>query len=199
MTGTSLPSGSVAVARAGVGQAGGLPDRQRVHVGAQHDRGAIAVGQQPDHAGAADALGDLVAGGLEALCRLAGGAVLLHRELGVRVDVAVEVLEPGRDLVEPAEDTVGWSWPSPPSSADAGIVRYAGRADRRIVRRPTMVARMDVPHGFDPTLILVLNLVGTFIFGLSGGLAAVRARSTSSASSCSRPWWAWPAGSSATC
>src|SRR3954470_23623008 len=35
---------------------------------------------------------------------------------------------------------------------------------------------MDVPRGFDPTLILVLNLAGTFIFGLSGGLAAVRAR-----------------------
>jgi uncharacterized membrane protein YeiH len=35
---------------------------------------------------------------------------------------------------------------------------------------------MDVPHGFDPTLILVLNLVGTFVFGISGGLAAVRAR-----------------------
>src|SRR4051795_9271532 len=35
---------------------------------------------------------------------------------------------------------------------------------------------MDVPHGFDPTLILVLNLAGTFIFGLSGGLAAVRGR-----------------------
>jgi uncharacterized membrane protein YeiH len=35
---------------------------------------------------------------------------------------------------------------------------------------------MDVPVGFDPTLILVLNLVGTFVFGLSGGLAAVRAR-----------------------
>jgi uncharacterized membrane protein YeiH len=31
-------------------------------------------------------------------------------------------------------------------------------------------------HGFDPTLLLVLNLVGTFVFGLSGGLAAVRAR-----------------------
>jgi uncharacterized membrane protein YeiH len=30
--------------------------------------------------------------------------------------------------------------------------------------------------GFDPTLILWLNLVGTFVFGLSGGLAAVRAR-----------------------
>lgn len=34
----------------------------------------------------------------------------------------------------------------------------------------------DVPAGFDPTLVLVLNLVGTFVFGLSGGLAAVRAR-----------------------
>jgi uncharacterized membrane protein YeiH len=28
--------------------------------------------------------------------------------------------------------------------------------------------------GFSPTLILVLNLVGTFVFGLSGGMAAVR-------------------------
>ncbi len=35
---------------------------------------------------------------------------------------------------------------------------------------------MDVPPGFDPTLILVLNLAGTFVFGLSGGLAAVQAR-----------------------
>lgn len=31
-------------------------------------------------------------------------------------------------------------------------------------------------HGFDPTLILVLNLAGTFVFGISGGLAAVRAK-----------------------
>src|SRR5689334_13508026 len=37
-------------------------------------------------------------------------------------------------------------------------------------------APMDVPSGFDPTLTLVLNLLGTFVFGLSGGLAAVRAR-----------------------
>src|SRR3954463_2806050 len=35
---------------------------------------------------------------------------------------------------------------------------------------------MDVPRGFDPTLILALNLAGTFVFGLSGGLAAVRAK-----------------------
>jgi uncharacterized membrane protein YeiH len=31
-------------------------------------------------------------------------------------------------------------------------------------------------QGFDPTLLLVLNLAGTFVFGLSGGLAAVRAK-----------------------
>ncbi|HET6509060.1 MAG TPA: TRIC cation channel family protein [Baekduia sp.] len=35
---------------------------------------------------------------------------------------------------------------------------------------------MDIPAGFNPSLILALNLAGTFIFGLSGGLAAVRAK-----------------------
>jgi uncharacterized membrane protein YeiH len=33
-----------------------------------------------------------------------------------------------------------------------------------------------VSEGFNATLILWLNLLGTFVFGLSGGLAAVRAR-----------------------
>lgn len=32
----------------------------------------------------------------------------------------------------------------------------------------------NVLHGFDPTLLLVLNLAGTFVFGLSGGLAGVQ-------------------------
>ncbi|HET9073512.1 MAG TPA: TRIC cation channel family protein [Solirubrobacteraceae bacterium] len=31
-------------------------------------------------------------------------------------------------------------------------------------------------HGFNPTLLLVLNLAGTFVFGLSGGMAGVRGR-----------------------
>src|SRR5579862_4089096 len=39
-----------------------------------------------------------------------------------------------------------------------------------------MPAPSDVLHGFDPTLLLVLNLVGTFVFGLSGGLEGVRKR-----------------------
>lgn len=34
----------------------------------------------------------------------------------------------------------------------------------------------DVLHGFDPTLLLILNLAGTFVFGLSGGLAGVQKR-----------------------
>ena len=41
---------------------------------------------------------------------------------------------------------------------------------------PLRSSMMDVPPGFNPTLILVLNLAGTFVFGISGGLAAVRAR-----------------------
>jgi uncharacterized membrane protein YeiH len=39
-----------------------------------------------------------------------------------------------------------------------------------------MPAPSDVLHGFDPTLLLVLNLAGTFVFGLSGGLAGVQKR-----------------------
>lgn len=34
----------------------------------------------------------------------------------------------------------------------------------------------DVLRGFDPTLLLILNLTGTFVFGLSGGLAGVQKR-----------------------
>jgi uncharacterized membrane protein YeiH len=38
------------------------------------------------------------------------------------------------------------------------------------------MAHPPLLRGFDPTLLLVLNLVGTFVFGLSGGMAAVRAK-----------------------
>ena len=53
--------------------------------------------------------------------------------------------------------------------------------------------------GFNPTLLLVLNLVGTFVFGLSGGMAGVANSSTCSERSCSPWWWGSPAGPSATC
>jgi uncharacterized membrane protein YeiH len=35
---------------------------------------------------------------------------------------------------------------------------------------------ISVLRGFDPTLLLALNLAGTFVFGLSGGLAGVETR-----------------------
>jgi uncharacterized membrane protein YeiH len=53
--------------------------------------------------------------------------------------------------------------------------------------------------GFDPMLLLVLNLAGTFAFGLSGGMAGVRARLDLLASSCSPSLSASPAASPATC
>lgn len=56
--------------------------------------------------------------------------------------------------------------------------RPGGRIAR--ARRPGLRDDTPVPvpvlHGFDPTLLLVLNLAGTFVFGLSGGLAGVEKR-----------------------
>lgn len=43
-------------------------------------------------------------------------------------------------------------------------------------RRWAALPVTPVLHGFNPRLLLVLNLAGTFVFGLSGGLAGVRAR-----------------------
>jgi uncharacterized membrane protein YeiH len=39
-----------------------------------------------------------------------------------------------------------------------------------------MTTATSLLPGFSPTLLLVLNLVGTFVFGLSGGMAGVRAQ-----------------------
>lgn len=39
-----------------------------------------------------------------------------------------------------------------------------------------MLAEPSPLQGFDPTLLLVLDLAGTFVFGLSGGLAGVQKR-----------------------
>src|SRR4051812_50011566 len=50
----------------------------------------------------------------------------------------------------------------------------SGAAGSRRRRHALRCAPMDVPAGFSPTLILVLNLAGTFVFGLSGGVAGGR-------------------------
>jgi glycine transporter len=62
-----------------------------------------------------------------------------------------------------------------------------------------LVAIMDVPPGFDPTLILWLNLAGTFVFGISGGLAAARARLDFFGVIVLAAVVVWPAASRATC
>ena len=74
---------------AGIGQAGGLVDRQGVHVGAQAEPAlAVAAHQPADDAGAAEAALHLVAPGLQLLGHQGRGAVLVEGELGVVVDVA---------------------------------------------------------------------------------------------------------------
>lgn len=77
--------------------------------------------------------------------------------------------------------------PSTWTNAQAGIRTNActaatrnGHVTRKVVRfvaRPQlrMLQTSSLP-GFNSTLLLVLNLIGTFVFGLSGGMAGVRAK-----------------------
>ena len=74
---------------AGIGEAGRLCDRQRVHVGAQHDGRAVAVAKQTDDAGLPDPGRHLIAGVAKPVRGQARRARLLHRQLGMRVDVLV--------------------------------------------------------------------------------------------------------------
>ena len=105
-----VPVGVGAGGGAGVREAGVLLDREGVHVGAQHDGGAVAVAEHPDDAGTADARAHLAAGPLELLGGLRRRALLLVRELGVGMKVAVQVFQGFDDRVEPVEDRVcGWS------------------------------------------------------------------------------------------
>jgi uncharacterized membrane protein YeiH len=85
-----------------------------------------------------------------------------------------------------------WSRVGPPVARHSGgdrsrrcwITSFSAPVRRRSRARHAPMAQagrlrclpMDVPEGFSPALILVLNLAGTFVFGLSGGLAAVRAK-----------------------
>ena len=93
MTGTSFTVGVVRGDPAGVRQPGRFLDRERVHVGSQHHRWAVTVREHADDARPADARRDLVTGALEPVSRSARGALLLQRQLGMRVQIAVEVLE----------------------------------------------------------------------------------------------------------
>ncbi len=90
----------------GVGQAGVLQDRQRVHVGAHADDFAgagLAALDDADDAGPADARHDLVAAeGFELLGDDAGGTVNVVEQLRVLVQIAA----PGGDFVVHPGDAV---------------------------------------------------------------------------------------------
>ena len=89
-----------AVFAAGPGGAGGLGDRQGVHVGAQAD-GAVrcAALELPHHAGATQTGGDLVTPGAQLRRHQGGGATLLERQFRVAVDVAAQIDEGLQGLV----------------------------------------------------------------------------------------------------
>ncbi len=75
---------------AGIGQAGVLLHRQRVHVRAQQDGGSVAVAQEPDDARSAHALGNLEPEILQPARRDAGRAPLLHGEFGMGMEILVD-------------------------------------------------------------------------------------------------------------
>ena len=93
-----------AVVGARVRQAGVLGERQGVHVGAQQHTRAVAVAQHAHHPGTADTADHLEAGRRQPVGGLARCAVLLVGQLGVAVQVPVEVLLPTADLIGACED-----------------------------------------------------------------------------------------------
>ena len=135
--------------------------------------GPSPLASRPDDSRLADALGHLIAGAAQTLGGQAGRAPLLHRELGMRMDVAVERPR-GRARCPRARRGCGPPTFDRSRSSPAVASARPGVPDR-VAKMPVCLAMGDLP-GFDPTLILWLNLVGTFVFGLSGGLAGVRAR-----------------------
>lgn len=78
----------------GIRQVGRFADRQGVHVGTEQDRRPVPVGQHADHPGSADPLVDLVAVFPEPGGHQRRGAVLLMGQLGIGVQIPVEVLLP---------------------------------------------------------------------------------------------------------
>ena len=90
-----------------VRKAGALLNRQRVKICAQHDNWPRSVADYGHDAGAADFRGDLKAQRGDSLLDLLCSAVLLERQLGVLVKVAIEVGELCAEAIRPALGQVG--------------------------------------------------------------------------------------------
>jgi hypothetical protein len=83
-----------------------LLDRQRVHVGPQHESGSIPGAHQANHAGAANAGRHFEGLPAQPIGDDPGGAVLRHRQLGVAVQIAVDVLQASGDSGKSMEHSV---------------------------------------------------------------------------------------------
>ncbi|MCY1226332.1 hypothetical protein D9M72_385590 [compost metagenome] len=96
----------LAVDLAGIRQAGGFTDRQRIHVGAQADGGAVAVAQRADHAGAAQATVHGITPCLQALCHQVAGGEFLEAQLGMGMDAVAQVHHLGFDGADAGQDGI---------------------------------------------------------------------------------------------
>jgi hypothetical protein len=92
---------------AGVMQPGRLEHGQRVHVRTQQHGRTLPISQDPDDAGPAYPVVHLKPGSAQPLHDFAGRGEFLMRQLGVLVQIAIEVLLPGPDLRQPGEYGIG--------------------------------------------------------------------------------------------
>ena len=77
---------------AGVGQTRRFLNRQRVHVGAQHDSRSVTVAQQTDNAGLSQICGHFITGSTKTVRRDASGPCFLHGQFWMSMDIFVDRL-----------------------------------------------------------------------------------------------------------
>jgi len=77
-----------------------LLHRERVELGAEQDRGTLAVAQDAHDSRASDAGRHFIPELAQLFRHSSRGALLLHRQLGVLVQIDVERVELGVDLIE---------------------------------------------------------------------------------------------------
>ena len=78
---------------AGIRKPGCFLDGQSIHVSAQHYGWTVSVAQYSDNPRLADSCGHLKAVGLEMIRRDLGSPCLVHRQLGVGMDVFIDGLQ----------------------------------------------------------------------------------------------------------
>jgi hypothetical protein len=89
---------------AGIGKAGVLGDRQRIHVRAQHHRRPLAVAEQSNHTRLAHPGRHLVPSFPEPVGGDARRSRLVHRQFGMGVNILIEWFKIGYQLAQVRQD-----------------------------------------------------------------------------------------------